>query len=237
MESAGSRSMAGTTYWCAFPESSKVAAELIVRVRRYREALRATGRADRMRRAWMAYQGWGPRMDADGTRFLPAGEAGEMVQVNVNQFAALVNQAVVLTTSNKPAIKAIAANNDFESLAQAQLAEALSDYYDRELAISDREYEATLHIVLLSETWVAVDWDATSGQEYTVDENGKPVKSGDVRVYTLTPFDVGVDPDVHDVESHTWFAYRRRVNKWDLAAQYPKVRDAILAQKIGRAHV
>lgn len=225
---AGSRAAATGKYWAAEPDSAKAVGELVIRVRRYREGLRSTGRADRMRRAWMAYQGWGPRMDADGTRLLPAGEAGEAVQMNVNQFAATVNQAVVLTTSNKPAVKAIAANSDFESLAQAQLAEALNDYYDRELAISDREHEATLNMVLLSEAWVVVDWDATAGQIYTVDEEGKPVKSGDVRAYTMTPFDVGVDPDLHDVESATWFAYRRRVNKFDLAAQYPKQRERLM---------
>ena len=225
---AGSSAAHNGKYWASETDSAKAVGELVIRVRRYRESLRSTGRADRMRRAWMAYQGWGPRMDADGTRLLPAGEAGESVQMNVNQFAATVNQAVVLTTSNKPAVKAIAANNDFESLAQAQLAEALNDYYDRELAISDREHEATLNMVLLSEAWVVIDWDATAGEPYTVDEEGKPIKSGDVRCYTLTPFDVGVDPDLHDVESATWFAYRRRVNKYDLAAQYPKQKDKLL---------
>ena len=226
-----SKEPSSSVYWAAEVESSKLVAGCITRVRRYRESLRASGRSDRMRRNWMAYQGWGPRMDADASRMSPAGESGEMVQMNVNQFAAMVNQAVVLTTSNKPAVKAIAANGDFESMAQAQLAESLNDYYDRELAVSDREYEATLGMVLMSEAWLVLDWDATAGQPYSVDESGMEVKNGDVRIATLTPFDIGVDPDVQDVESHTWFAWRRRANKFDLAARFPAMKDKILAAR------
>lgn len=218
-------------YWASEVDSSRAVAGCITRVRRYRESLRSSGRSDRMRRNWMAYQGWGPRMDADASRMSAAGESGEMVQLNVNQFAAMVNQAVVLTTSNKPAVKAIAGNGDFESMAQAQFAESLNDYYDRELAVSDREYEATLGMVLMSEAWIVLDWDATLGQPYSVDESGREVKNGDVRISTLTPFDIGADPDVQDVESHTWFAWRRRSNKFDLAARFPSLKDKILAAR------
>jgi len=226
---------AETTYWAAEADSKKAAAGVVKRIRRYREQLRASGRADRMRRSWLAWQGWGPRADGDGSRMLPAGDQGEMVQVTVNHFAALTTQAVTLTTSNKPAVKAIAANSDFESLAQAQLAEALNDYYDRELAVSDREYEAALAMVLLSEAWLVLDWDATAGQPYTTDDDNKPVQSGDVRLYSLTPFDIAIDPDAQDVESLTWFAWRRKANRWDLAARYPKHADAL--QRGDRARI
>ena len=209
-------------YWAAETDSKKAVAGTIERIRRYREALKASGRADRMKRNWNAYQGWGPRNDADASRLLASGESGEMLSVTVNHFAAMVNQAVVLTTSNKPAVTAIPSNSDFESLAQGQLAESLNDYYDRELAVSDREYEATMSMVLLSEAWIVEDWDATAGPDYMPEENGKMAKQGDVRLYSLTPFDAAVDPDVQDCESYTWVCWRRRANRFDLAAQYPK---------------
>lgn len=218
-------------YWAAELDPEKAIAGCITRIRRYRESLRASGRADRMRRAWMAYLGWGPRMDADASRASPAGTSGEMIQLNVNHFAALVNQAVVLTTTNKPSVKAVPSNGDFESIAQAQFAESLNDYYDRELAVSDREREGALNMVLLSETWEVLDWDATAGSDYMADESGATRKTGDVRLFCLTPYDVGVDPDVHDAESYTWFAWRRRVNRYDLAARNQNKRTEILAAK------
>lgn len=222
----------GDTYWAAEVDGEKLVGGLIARIRRYRETLKVTGRANRMRRNWMAWQGWGPRMDADASRVLPAGESGEMVQLNVNQFAAMVNQAVVLTTSNKVAVKAVPTNADFESLAQAQLAESLNDYYEREVSVDEREYDAALGMVLMSESWVVLDWDRNAGQPYMPSEGGgQPVRSGDVRVMTLTPFDVAYDPDVQDIDAPTWVAFRRRVNKWDLAAQYPAKRDKLLAAK------
>lgn len=221
-------------YWAAKPRSDEAVGGAIERIRRYRETLRVTGRADRMRRNWLAWQGWGPRGDTDATRMEAAGEQGELVRMSVNHFASMVTQAVTLTTSNKPAVKAIAANGDFESLAQAQFAEAINDYYDRELAVSDREYEAALSMVLLSEAWIVLDWDAHAGKPYMVDEGGKEVRSGDVRLYCLTPFDVAVDPDVQDAESHSWVCWRRRANKWDLAARYPHAREGLLAADNGR---
>lgn len=220
------------TYWAAVVDSSEVAAGAIQRIRRYRESLRVSGRSQRMRRNWLAYQGWGPRSDVDASQLTSAGESGEMLAINVNQFAAMVNQAVVLTTSNKPAVVAVPSNGDFESLAQAQLAEALNDYYDRELAISDREQDATVTMVLMSEAWIVLDWDANAGRPYTIAENGTRVREGDVRVYTLTPFDVAVDPDVQDIDSHRWMMWRRRVSKHELAALYPKMKDKLLAEDL-----
>jgi hypothetical protein len=219
-------------YWAAETDSKKAVGGVIERIRRYREALKASGRADRMKRNWNAYQGWGPRTDADASRILAAGEAGEMLSINVNHFAAMVNQAVVLTTSNKPAVTAIPSNSDFESLAQAQLAESLNDFYDRELAVSDREYEATMSMVLLSEAWIVEDWDATAGPDYMPDEAGKMAKQGDVRLYSLTPYDVAVDPDVQDCESYGWVCWRRRANRFDLAAQYPKCAEKLKSSNL-----
>ncbi len=222
-------------YWAAEPDSKKAVAGTIERIRRYRESLKASGRADRMKRNWNAYLGWGPRNDADASRVLSAGASGEMLNITVNHFAAMVNQAVVLTTSNKPAVTAIPSNSDFESLAQGQLAESLNDYYDRELAVSDREYEATQSMVLLSEAWIVEDWDATAGPDYMPEESGQMAKQGDVRLFSLTPFDVAVDPDVQDCESYGWVCWRRRANRFDLAAQYPKCAEKLRAVSLTNA--
>lgn len=222
-------------YWAAEADSSTAVAGTIERIRRYRESLRASGRAGRMRRNWNAYQGWGPRGDADASRLQAGGESGEMLNITVNHFAAMVNQAVVLTTSNKPAVTAIPSNSDFESLAEGQLAESLNDHYDRELAISDREYEATMSMVLLSEAWIVEDWDATAGADYMPAESGQMQKQGDIRLYSLTPFDVSVDPDVQDCESYTWMAWRRRANRFDLAAQYPKCATKLRAANLANS--
>jgi len=220
-------------YW-ADDESARVVSGAIERIRRFRETLRVTGRADRARRSWNCYLGWGANMDQDASRINAGGEQGEITRITANHYAALVNQAVVLTTSNKPATKAVPRNMDSESLGAAQFAEALNDYYERELSVAEREWDATLTMVLMSEAWLVLDWDATAGGVYLTDENGQPRYEGDVKLYALTLFDVAVDPDAQDVEAHNWILWRRRVNRWDLAAKHPALRDEIIGQGGGR---
>ncbi len=220
-------------YWASLPDSKACASEAVVRIRRHREALRVSGLAERMRRSLSAWLGYGPRGDVDSSRASAGGESGETLELNVNQYAAMVTQAVALTTNNKPSVKAIAGNSDFESLGQATFAEALNDYYDRELAVSDREYEATLKMVLFGEGWLLEDWDENAGQPYTSDEKGA-VRGGDVRLYACSAFDVAHDPDAQDIESLTWVCWRRRVNKWDLAARFPALKDDILAETLAQ---
>ena len=233
-------------YWGAEPLSTDVVKACINRIRRYREHLRVTGRTDRMRRTWSCYRGYGPRGDTDASRFNPGGEQGEIIHTTVNHFASLVNQAVVLTTSNKPATNAIPENMDYESLAQAQFAESLNDHYDRELGISDREDEATLTMVMMGESWVVAEWDPTAGEAYMdgsapqedgaapvpppPGQNSSVIHTGEPRLFALTPFDVAIDPDVANIDSHTWLLWRRRTNRYDLAALHPEHADRLRAE-------
>lgn len=221
-------------YFAAEPDSEKAVAGVISRIKRYREQLRASGRLTRMRRNWYSAAGYGPNGDINTTAIQHGGAKGELMRINVNQFAALVNQTVVLTTSNKPATRAVAANSDFESQAQARTAEQLNEAYDRALNLAATEADAAFNMVLLSETVVIADWEKSVGRQVVADEHGNTKSEGDVRVYALTPWEYAVDPDVQDVASHTWVCWGRRVNKWDLAARYPNERDGILRADVGR---
>jgi hypothetical protein len=217
-----------STYFAVNPDSRSAVAGCLERIRRYREAMKVSGRGDKMRRNWYAWQGAGPRRDADASRMLSSGEQGEMLSINVNHFASLVNQAVVLTTGQKPAIKAVPTSSDFDSLAQAQFADALNDALERTLLTPQKEAEAALTMVLMSEVAIVQDWDARAGRDVMPDESGGMVREGDVRLYVLTPFDYATDPDIQDAQSHRWLLWRRRANKWELAADHPQHRDAIL---------
>lgn len=226
-----------TTYFAANPDSREAVAGCIERIRRYREALRTSGRADKARRCWRAWQGQGPMGDRDASRMLPGGDQGEQLVLNVNHFAALVNQAVVLTTSQRPSVKAVPTSSDFDALAQAQFAEALNQALERTLQTGQRETEAALTMVLMSEAALVQYWDARVGKEVMPDASGQILREGDVRLYVLTPFDYATDPDAQDAQSHQYFMWRRRASRWDLAADYPALREEILAASCRRDDV
>ena len=217
------------TYWAAEEDSETAVSDIIKRIGSYRRTLNETGLALRMIRSFNAAQGYGPNGDVDASVMLRMGSNGEILRLNVNQYKTMAGQTTELITANKPAVKALPTNNDYSSLAQANFAEALNDYYDRELSVSATEKEAARYMVLFGESWVIQDWDMSQGEAIMVTDDDRLIKNGDVRVYCLHPFDVARDPLAQRADQLEWVAFRRRVNKWDLAAQYPEKKDEILA--------
>ena len=217
-----------TIYFAADPESEKCVSGCIERVKNYFDTLKRSGRAEKIRANHGAWQGFGPRGNADASRINPDGEQGERLKMNVNHFASLANQAVVLVTSQKPAIRAVPISSDFEAIAQAQFADALTEAAERDLQAAEVEADAALAMVLLGETAIVHDWDATLGKETMPDEQDRMMHEGDVRIYCLTPFEYVYDLDAQDSRAHRWFLWKRRMSRWDLAAQHPSLRDDIL---------
>lgn len=214
-------------YWASLKSSEDCVSKIVTKIKDYRAGISQAALDYKIKRSWDAYRGSGPNGDADSSTIGYTGQTGELLQMTVNEFSSMVTKTVALITQTKPAVKAIAANSDFESLGQAQFAEALNDYYDRELAVSDRENEAVLTQVLMGESWIVEDWNPSGGDPYMTDEDGKVLRTGDVQLFTLTPFDVARPLNIPDLESLTWLAWRHKVNKYDLAAQYSDMADEI----------
>jgi hypothetical protein len=221
------------TYWAA-DETDKCIDGALKSRRNYRDWLTRTGRIGRMQRAIRAYYGYTPFGDGDTSVILPTGEQGEIVDLAVNHFAALVRQALVLITSDRAAFKAVAGNSDYKSLAQAALADGLLEHYDRRLHVSDIEGSAAFRALLMGEGYVAVTWDPEAGQTYAVDpETGSAVREGDLEFRAFSPLEVAYDvSQVHG--QRPWMLLQCRRPKWDLCAQYPEKKDDILGADVQR---
>lgn len=223
-------------YWASELDSKEVVDAACERIKRFRERMERTGRLGRIQRSLQAYEGYGPLGDKDSSRVNRGGETGELAELTGNQYGGLVQQAMVLITSSKPAFKVIATNNDYNSLAQAQLAEGLLDAYERKLTISDKEYEATQNSVLTGEGFVCLSWDATAGKnELIADPEGpgeRAIKEGDVEIESKTLFDVAYDSDVRNYDRMPWVCVKRQATKFDLAAKYPDVADKLIALSV-----
>lgn len=204
-------------YFAAEPESGRCAANVIEKIRRYRQWLKQSGRSSRMVRSWRTYHGQSPDGNGDTNRTGASGEQGEWVDVTGNDYATLVTQTVVLTTQDKPAFKAIATNTDSTSLEQTSFAQGLLDYYDKRHSLQDRDRDAVRFGTVLGEGWEVQSWDATAGKSLTDFVEGPPLHEGDIRVHAAEPFRIAYDPDTEDVDSLEWFAFKRRYNRHGLA--------------------
>lgn len=217
------------TYFARIEDSQECVSDIISRIRDHRQQMRYLGLTRRILRSWNAYYGFGPNADLDTSFISSAGASGEALKVSVNHYHNLATKTLTLITSNRPATQAIATNNDSESLGQAKFAESLNDYYDRSLDLTQIEQNAARDMILLGESWVVQDWEFGDGEVVMVDDNGNPVTNGDVRVYNLTPFDVAHQLRAANVDTLEWIVFRRKVSRWELAAQYPEMEDEIIS--------
>lgn len=205
-------------YWASVTDSKEAAANTLERIRRYREALKDSGRAARMRRGFNTFYGRAPDGAGDTSRTSSSGDQGEYVDVTLNNFATLVTQSVVRTTANKPAFKAIATNADSASMMQASFGQGLLEYYTNTYSLADRDWEMVEIGAVCHEGWEVFGWDSTKGKNLTDFSDEEAVKEGDIEAHATTPFRVAYDPDAESIDGLEWFAYKRRYNRFVLAA-------------------
>jgi len=161
--------------------------------------------------------GRSPDGGGDTSQTRQSGEQGEYVDVTLNNFATLVTQVTVRTTSNKPAFKAIPTNGDSKSIEQAAFGQGLLEYYSNTHSVADRDWEMVEIGNILSEGWEVWGWDATAGKNLTDFTEEAAVNEGDLEIHTTTPFRVAYDPDAESIDRLKWAAFKRRYNRFDLA--------------------
>lgn len=189
----------------------------------------SSGRYDLLRRSYFAYFG----LDEQGNQhaassILPAGDKAELSSVKVNQYRNLVQHVLVLGTSDKPNFEVQATNNSADSLREVRLSKGLLDYYLYHKNFIQQLYDAAEMSLYQAEAYVKIEWDPEAGEPAGVDpDSGEPLMSGDVTIKSYTTLDVLRKPSKQpDIDQ--WVMLRDWVNRWDLIAKYPNLREEIL---------
>jgi len=215
-------------YWAAQQNVDDVAAEVWKKIDGYFTAMKASGRMAKAIRAINTYYGRGPSGGQD-TAYLSPGGDGELVNMNTNHFAGLLTQAEVLTTSERPAFKAIAVSTGYGDKAQAQVAEGILEHYDRTLSLHQIDRKVAKWSLLCGEAYGSWSWDSSLGDSIGDPETGEVVSDGDAVASAHTIFDVAFDSTVGDFDKTPWVCIRSRASKWDLAEIFPEKRTEIHA--------
>jgi hypothetical protein len=164
-----------------------------------------------------------------GGKLTRKGEQGEYTVLDVNQYKAIINNILNMTTNQKPVMDPVATNTDTKSIAQTKLAKGLLDYYLRSKRVARYVKNQVKHGLLYGEGWLMQVWDDKGGQDDGVNpETGALIKEGDVKYKTILPHFVCRDVTQYNHEDHNWYITTTFENKYDLAARYPELRDQIL---------
>jgi len=176
------------------------------------------------------------------------GKQGEKVKIHVNHFKSLLDNIKVMTTNQRPSFDPRAVNSDYKSQAQALLAKGLLDYYMRQEKLEDIIDGCVDFSLQSGEGWIFQEWNPDVGKvvgkvgekETQINDEEeeedveviKEKREGNINSEALHPIDIIRDIYVRDVDKNNWYIVRRPVNKFDLAARYPKFEEEIVDSTI-----
>lgn len=196
-------------------EDKELHNKLKSKLQSYREYLHTSGMFRVLEKSYRTYYG-SPIINEDSG----------LVNVQINHYANLIRHVNTMVTSTRPAFECRAVNSDSESQSQALLGNGLLDYYLRESKLEELMKSAAELSLVLKEGWIFLDWDPKKGENYAVNLEGSPIKTGDISSEVFSMLEVA--RDVHNHANQDWFIITKRVNKFDLIASFPHLSDDIL---------
>lgn len=205
--------------------------DLKEKVEEYAHQIKLANYDRKFSKSYNFYYGYGYYARTDGLE--AAGDQGEETRISINTYRNLLRYQLSLVTSERPAFDVVPINSDYDSMASAIVGEEVLEYYLRVKKLEDVLKDATEKAIFTSEGYVALSWDTAAGEDYGIDENGKPVKQGDIRFSTYAAWDVCRDLSF-DQPNTNWYILRDIKNKYDLAERFPEHKDDIINLKYER---
>lgn len=204
---------------------------------------------DKMLTSWSYYYG---NFYTENHQITFGGESGELVNLPVNHYRNIAQHILNMITGSRPAYQCQSVNNDRKSMIQTELGNNILAYYMKEKRLERKYRKAAEYAIVMGSGYVLQEWNSTKGGSTgklpikpekiaSYDEEGRPLDDkgflltptpiyrGDVEAKTLSPLEVFYDQSKSDPELNDWYLVRTFVNKFDLIAKYPELKDKILS--------
>ncbi len=159
----------------------------------------------------------------------PGGTEGELNFIKINDLRTLIQEQLVVVTSQRPAGQAKAVNSNTQSLKAARIGTAVAEYYMDQEGYEGQFVSVAEMALVCDEGFTDLFWDKTMGDPIMMDpETGDLEMSGDCLLRVHGPWNVTRDPGL-PVKKQKWHILDYAVNKFDLASAYPKFREHIIS--------
>ncbi len=220
-----------TEYFATVEDPVQLASLMQEKIRIWREWCTERGLMNLWSKKLANYYGVSQSSGNTSQAVTAGGSEGELMMIKVNDLHNLIQNQLVMVTSQRPAGQARAINSDTKSLKAARIGTAISEYYMSQGGFESKFVTVTETALLCDESFIDLFWDKSAGDPIAVDpETGIPEMSGDCVLRTHAPWNVARDPGLN-LEHQKWYILSYRVNKFDAAAQYPRFREQILASR------
>jgi hypothetical protein len=170
--------------------------------------------------------------DSIANDIIDTGDIGEQKGVTFNHFRNIIRHMLNALTANDPVFDVSAINTDIASRRSARIGRDLVNYYYKTKRLNKVMHQIAEKALVYGDGYVSAEFNPTIGKIVTVKENGKYVREGDFEFESFSPLDVFFDPSKKSKEAWDWVCFRRRRNKYDLAAVFPKEAQDIVQLEI-----
>lgn len=162
------------------------------------------------------------------TSLIFEGIQGELVRFYTPKARTLIRQLTAVVTKQRQSYQASASQGTgSDVMSQVKLANALSSQIVTQQNL-DLKADQLCEGSLVCGLWfIKTTWRTDYGDTHVVDDRGRPLKNGNVQIETLSPFNVFYNTSL-PWDQQPWVEARVKRNKWDLIADHPDLKDAIL---------
>ena len=217
-------------YWASL-STEEIVAQLQDKVDDYRMYLLKSSKLAMWKACWNQYYKAESRIG-----MVTGGDRAQYKILGANHFASLIQGLVSVVCQQNPAFEPISINSDTKSMSQTLIAKSVLDYYMRVAKMPELFKDATEIGHIFGEAFLFFRWNALQGKviEMTQGADGqpKPVHEGDIEINKFNPMDVVRDYSRTDTKND-WYILVEYVNKWNLIAQRPDLKDEIIGETIG----
>jgi hypothetical protein len=223
------------TYWAA-REGEALGQACVQKVERSQRHMRATGLWYVWVRAHNAYFGMS-REGYNSHALDRRGNKGQFTAFIVNHYRNLLTHYRILASGQRPTLEPQAATGESKAETETRIARAVLEHYSRE-GMEDVSLEAIEYACVLGAGWDRKWWNPNRGEVLHAAEDapqagddGREIRTGAMEFDAFKPPDVYFDPGLSSPRRFGWVIVRKKVSRWDLAADFPEHREAILAHK------
>lgn len=156
------------------------------------------------------------------------GMQGELVRFFTPKARTLIRNLVTLTTKQPLAFQAMAETDGSDIIQDLKKGNAYIEQTIDNEECNLKGEELTEIALVTGGAFLRTVWRTDKGQPYTRNEDGSIVYTGSCEISVESPFNVFYDASIPDWKKLTWCEVRTKKNRWDLIAQHPDLKDAIL---------
>lgn len=213
--------------YCFLLKGDELVSNLAEKVRSFQDYAIASGKA----RSWKKNRDFYENRiygENEAEDILDTGEIGELKALTFNHYRNILRHILNALVSNVPAFDVTAANTSIKARRSSKVGKNVVEYYHKIKRVNKPLEDGAEKGIVYGDGYVVAEFDPTIGREVAVDENGKPVKEGDFEVDDYSPFDVFFDATKKSKREWEWITFRKRQNKYNLAARHSSKKDEIL---------